>query len=215
MRRLIVVAMLAAAAARPVRAQIGPMPRGPFTSQPQYWVGLSYGYLAGTTIVQDAEIWDFAYTSQIRATLEKAVQRDFTIGVSAGFANASLNASVDHPVPAGVCATNCPETAEITQLLAFVNGGSGAIGFHALYNLEAGLTQFANFRDASTGTRGSISATDFTFGLGGGIGYRISPLADAYVSEQGDFILDSPAPGTTQSNAPRQFTFRVGFRYGF
>lgn len=215
MRRVMWVMALIAASATPAMAQFGRPPRGGYAQAPDYWVGLSYGYLGGTTIANSSETWQFGYTSQIRATFEKSVQRDFTIGVSAGFANATASVDVFHPTPAGACTSQCRATADLTQVLAFVSGGTGGIGLHGLYNLEAGVTQFANFRDADTGDRGSISATDFTFGLGGGIGYRFSPLADAYVSEQGDFILDSPIPGTTQSNAPRQFTFRVGFRYGF
>src|SRR4051812_47911779 len=74
-------------------AQIGPRGRQQGSAaDPGYWVGLSIGYVDGTTI-NDGDTgssWRFGYTAQIRATLEKTLQRGVTVGASAGFSNAPL-----------------------------------------------------------------------------------------------------------------------------
>ena len=106
-------------------------------ADPGYWVGLSYGYVSGTTIADDATAttWQFGYTSQIRATLEKTVQSGFTIGASAGFATAPLTYT-DNSF-SSACAGSCAANANVAQYMAFVRGGSG-VGFHGMYSLEAG-----------------------------------------------------------------------------
>jgi hypothetical protein len=159
--------------------------------------------------------WRFGYSSQIRATFEKTIQRGVTAGLSAGFANVDLTYSGGSLLPA--CAGACDATADISQYLAFVNGGGGGgPGFHGVYQLEAGVTQLSNFREASTDTPlpPSSSLYDFTFGFGGGLGYQFSPTADAYVTEQLDFILH-PQGANGGTSAPRPTTVRAGFRIGF
>jgi opacity protein-like surface antigen len=96
-----------------------------------------------------------------------------------------------------------------------VHAGGAGLGFHGLYNLEAGITQFGHFKDKATGTDlASGSSNDFTFGFGGGLGYGFAPNMDMYVGEQWDIILHSQGDAT-ETEAPRQLTFRIGFRVGF
>lgn len=206
--RSIAIVVLAATTA----AAQGPrIPRGG-TGEPGYWVGLSYGYLDGTSMNDAATSshWSFGYSSQIRATLEKTIQRGVSLGVSAGFATAPMT----YRGFTNACLGGCAATADITQWLAYVRGGSG-MGFHGMYNLEAGITQFGHFRDKATGNDlASGSSSDFTFGLGGGLGYGFAPNMDVYVGEQWDMILHSQGDAT-DTDAPRQLTFRIGFRIGF
>jgi hypothetical protein len=66
-------------------------------------IGLSIGLLDGTTIY-DGDTggrWQIGYTSQIRATLEKTLQRDVAIGISAGYATAPLTYTAI--TPTGSC----------------------------------------------------------------------------------------------------------------
>ena len=55
---------------------------------------------------------------------------------------------------------------------------------------------------------------DFSFGLGGGVGYGLSPTTDLYVTEVVDFVLHSQGSNLSY-DVPRFFPFRVGFRVGF
>ena len=177
------------------------------------------GYVQGltTTDNQTNATWTFGYAAQLRATLEKALQPGVSIGISAGFSNPALTYYGSGFDP--VCPGQCQAHADVTQYLAFLHGGLGGrgIGFHGLYTLEAGVTQFANFRDVVTDTQlgPSSGSYDFTFGLGGGFGYTISPTVDIYAEEVGDFILHQQSSQVTNTSAPHTFTLRAGFRVGF
>lgn len=206
--------VLLASLSSSVGAQIGR--RAPQSAEPGYWVGLSYGYLDGTTIGDNATktVWDFGYTSQIRATFEKTIQRGVTVGASAGFATAPLvYTNADFTSPCG--GTACSARADITQWLGFLHGGGGP-AFHGEYNVEAGVTQFSHFRDHASGAAlpPAKATNDFTFGFGGGFGYTFTPITEGYISEQFQFVVH-PQGDNPQNSAPRFLTFRVGFRMGF
>jgi hypothetical protein len=218
MHAIAVVAMAVVAVAAPdAAAQIG---RRPVVNVgPSYWVGLSYGVLDGTTIVDgnSGAEWQFGYSSQIRATIEKVLQPGFTGGLSAGFSTAPLTYSGGSVFNAA-CGT-CRADADITQWLAFIHGGGGglrAYGFHGLFDLEGGVTSFSNFRVHDGGARLAPTNTnyDFTFGLGGGIGYSLSPEFEVYAAEVADWVLHNQGENATTS-APRIYTFRLGGRVGF
>jgi hypothetical protein len=206
--RRIAVALLVAGAL-PAGAQIGRGQRQALGTDPDYWVGLSYGYVSGTTITDDASstIWQFGYTSQIRATIEKTVQRGFTIGAAAGFATAPLTYSSS--------TFSGPANANVTQYMGFLRGGGGA-GFHGIYSLELGMTQFSKFRarDGDTSLAPVDAKNDFSFGLGLGFGYGFSRTSEVYVAEQSDWVLHRQG-STTNANAPRISTFNGGIRIGF
>ena len=219
MCRLSVVALVAVAAALPAADAQRRAPRANADVDPGYWVGISLGYLEGMNVYDGASgsTWQFGYTSQIRATFEKTIQRGVTAGLSAGFSTAPLTHQSDGAFSSsGSCGGTCLADADIAQYLAFVRGGGG-LGFHPLYNVEAGVTQFSNFRDrsAESALPPTMPAYDFTFGLGGGLGYGFTPTIDGYVGEQFDVILHPAGSSTTTASAPRQFTFRAGVRVGF
>jgi hypothetical protein len=205
--RLFCAVLLAAAV--PIDAQVS---RSRFSTDPKYWVGLSYGYVDGITLndEESSSRWQFAYTTQLRATIEKTMQRSVTIGASAGFANGRLTYSGSALNTA--CGVSCRASADITQYMAFVRGGGG-LGFHGTYSLEAGVTRFSNFRERESGNAlpPASAASDFTFGFGGGFEYGFSSTATAYVGQQFDFVLHPQETGS----APRLLTFRAGFRVGF
>jgi len=199
----------------PASAQIGRGPRQGYGTDPDYWVGLSYGYVSGTTISDQssAATWEFGYTSQLQATIEKTVQRGWTIGASAGFATAPLTYVTNSFSSA--CAGSCSARADIAQYMAFVRGGSG-LGFHGTYSLAAGMTEFSKFRttDGSASLAPTSAKYDFSFGLGGGFGYGFTPTSEVYVGEDWDLVLHPQGNGAA-NNAPRIWTFRAGFRVGF
>lgn len=195
------------------QAQIRRQPQN-INNDPDYWVGLSLGYVDGVTLSDDqtGAVWRFGYSSQIRATLEKTLSRGATIGISAGFSNVPLTyESSDFNSFCGSCRAN----ADINQYTAFVRLGGGQ-GLHAMYQLEGGVTQFTNFREADTDTRlDPVNGTyDATFGFGGGISYGFSRMSDIYIAETLDLVLHRQS-STVEQQAPRLFTFRGGFRFGF
>ena len=78
-------------AALPALAQF-PRSRNGYTG-PQYWVGLSYGFVDATTIFDGntGTEWRFGYAPQIRATFAKTLQRGITAGISAGYCHAAAD----------------------------------------------------------------------------------------------------------------------------
>lgn len=205
------------AGAATAHAQIGRR-SNPASSEPGYWVGLSLGYADGFTTSDQAtgSTWQIGYTSQLRATLEKTVQRGVTVGVAAGFSNAPLTYSAGRSFDSN-CPGSCQAHADVTQYVAFLRAGSGGTGFHYLFNLEGGATSISNLREEITDAKlePTGQSYDMTFGFGGGFGYGFSQSSELYIGELTDFILHQQAAGQTSQSAPRQTTFRAGFRIGF
>jgi hypothetical protein len=214
MLRRTVCSMLVLFAAS-AEAQIGRQ-RVTYPSEPDYWVGLSIGYLNGTTLSDDATgaTWMFGYTSQIRATIEKTLSRGVAMGLGAGFATAPLTYEPGNTFNSA-CFEACQATADITQYVAFIRGG-GAEGFHPTFELEGGVTQFSNFRDKLTDSQlPSRGAYDLTFGLGAGYEYGFSRTTAIYADWTYDLVLHRQSSASTNQTAPRLFAFRGGFRVGF
>ncbi len=195
----------------------GRYPRGGYNAGPDYWVGLSYGLLDGATISDrtTGDTWQFGYTSQIRATLEKSMSNGVSLGIGAGFATAPLTfLAGTAPVVDASCLGQCQAHADITQYVAFLRGGTG-LGFHGIYNLEGGVTQFSHFRDEANDAPlpPTNSGYDVTFGFGGGFGYGVSVSTEVYVVDSYDMVLHHQ--DTNSSSAPRMNNVRVGGRIGF
>jgi hypothetical protein len=215
---LAAVAAVTALAPRCAQAQVGRQ-RGTYAAEPDYWVGLSYGFMDGATFADGATstTWDFGYTSQIRATLEKTLQRGVTGGIAASFATAPLDyvSSAASPIGTG-CEFGCQANADVSQYVAFIRAG-GRPGFHGLFNLEAGATQFSHFRDRTSGaTLPPTSAKyDFTFGFGGGFAYGMSPSSEIYVTDGWDIVLHPRGATAGASSAPRVMAVQLGGRIGF
>jgi len=212
MFRRTVCSMLALFAAT-AHAQIRRQPQN-INNDPDYWVGLSLGYVDGITLSDDrtGSIWRFGYSSQIRATLEKTIARGATVGISAGFSSVPL--TYESGNFSSFC-SECRADADINQYTAFVRMGGGA-GFHGMYQLEGGVTQFTNFRESTTQTRldPQDGPYDATFGFGGGVSYGFSRNSDIYIGEMLDFVFHRQS-STVEQQAPRVFAFRGGFRVGF
>ena len=207
-----ILAALLVAGALPAGAQIG-RSRVAYNPDPKYWVGLSYGYVDGVTLSDEStnSTWRFAYSSQIRATFEKTIQRGMTLGAAAGFTTARLTY-------AGTVAPcfSCAAQADITQYTAFFRGGGG-LGFHTMYNAEAGVTRFSNFRERDSDNTlppGSPS-NDLTFGFGGGFEYGFSNTSSAYINPVWYIVLHPQTTETAGGSAPRILVYRAGFRMGF
>jgi hypothetical protein len=213
-------ALALAASASAARAQVGRRRSPVADAYPDYWVGLSLGYAEGITTTDDASgaTWQFGYTAQIRATLEKTLQPGTTVGISAGYANAPLTYTSGSNFFDG-CGGVCRAEADVTQYMIFVKGGGygNLSGFHGEYVLETGATQFSNFRDQDTNQRlqPMSGSYDLTFGLGGGLSYGLTPISDVYVDEMLDFVLHHQSRDVVAQSAPRFFTLRAGFRVGF
>jgi hypothetical protein len=78
------------------------------------------------------------------------------------------------------------------------------------------VTQYSNFRVDGSETKlpPNNGSYDFSFGLGGGVGYGLSTTSDLYAEEVVDFVLH-PQGTNSSASVPRTPEFRAGFRIGF
>jgi len=211
--------LLVAGLSTTLNAQIGRQ-RPTSAADPEYWVGLSVGYVDGITTTDDATgaTWRFGYTSQLRATIEKTLSQGMTLGVAAGYSSAPLTYSSGNQF-ASACPNSCLANADITQYLAFVRGGGGpaGTGFRGTFSVEGGVTQFSKFRDRTTkeSLPPASGSYDLTLGFGAGFGYRMSRLSELYVDQSYDFVFHKQNEFVTNQSVPRLLTFRGGIRFGF
>ena len=214
MLRRTVCSMLVAFAAT-TQAQIGRQ-RPVQPSGPDYWVGLSVGYLDGASLSDDATgaLWRFGYSTVLRGTFEKTIARGTTVGLAAGFATAPL--TYEGGSSSGACGFGCRADADIAQYTVFIRAGGGP-GFHVLFNGEGGVTQFSKFREHATEVSlpPKDSGYDTTLGFGAGFSYGFSSITDAYVEQMTDFVLHRQSSDAINQSAPRLYSFRGGFRIGF
>jgi hypothetical protein len=208
--RLRFVALLLLSTAAVAEAQFPRGPRGPGAAGPDYWVGLSYGLFELGSMADGANrnTWNFGYTTQIAATLEKTIQRGIAVGAVAGFASPNLTYTNS------ALATNTTARADVTQLMATARIGGGTFGFQSSFNLSAGGVQYANFRDKVTNAKLPGGGWDPAFGTGYSFGLNVTPETEIYIGSDLLFVLHSQGD-QVQSTVPHAFTFKLGFRQGF
>ena len=159
--------------------------------------------------------WQFGYTSQLRATLEKTISGGVSLGAAAGFSNPKLSyigRNIGDP-----CGPGCQADADVTQYMAFIRGGGG-VGFHGLFNLEAGVTQFSKFRDRATGNVAGVLEQRFHLRTRRRV--RLRDVDEhGPLHQRADGIWCSIRRGMSlelsRRSAPRVSVFRVGGRVGF
>lgn len=216
---LVVIAM--AATAQGQRGQR----RSSYSSGPDYWIGLSYGLQDGIDLTDGNTntTWDFGYTSQIRASLEKRLQGGVSLGLAAAFATAPLTYGSTLPTPGTICtgscacSTPCTAHANISQYLVTVRTGGDGPGLHNGFLLEGGVTQFADFRDRETNATlpPTNASYDPTFSIGYGLSYGLSSTSEIFGSETLGTVLHSQGSSAVQSTPPRIYTTSIGLRIGF
>lgn len=209
-RALLVVLGLSFAGAEIAEAQIiqGPVSSG----EPIAWTSLSIGWLnhQGLCDPDSNACWDFGSAPQWRGTLEFPMGRGATIGAAASIARVPLiyNGSL---TGANSCA-GCDADAHVTQYMANFRIGGGT-GFHQVIDLNAGMTVFSNFRSTSGAKLGGKAVSDFSFALGYGFAYSISPRVQIMLLQDYGLVIHKRQPGSSRNTA-QQSTLRVGGRFG-
>jgi hypothetical protein len=199
-------------------AGAGAQSRRTVSTASNYSVGLAYGLQDGISITDGATNtqWTFGYTSQIRATLDMRVAQLLTLGVAAGFSNAPLTyTTLDG---SGACGLSCQAHASITQYLATAQFGRGrGTGVMNQFELEGGVTKFADFHDDATNTALPPTAPGFdpSFGVGDRFGYAFSPMNEIYFQYLVSTVLHNQGSSTVHTTPPRNQTYSVGFTVGF
>lgn len=181
------------------------------STDPLAWTSLSVGWLqhGGLCDPDSSSCWDFGSAPQWRASLEMPLGRGASLGVSGTTARVPLTYSGG--ILSG-CA-RCDADANVSQVFGTLHIGGGS-GFHQVIDLNAGMTLFSNFR-TTDGTKLDPDKTRsaFTFSLGYGFGYSLSPRFAIMVLQDYALVIHKRVSGDP-NNTAQQSTLRFGARYG-
>jgi hypothetical protein len=181
------------------------------TRDPIAWTSLSIGWFRQNPLCDQETnaCWDFGSAPQWRGTLEFPMGRGATVGGAATIARVPL--VYNGGIGANSC-VQCDADANIVQYLANVRIGGGS-GFHQVIDLNAGTTVFSNFR-STTGTRlGGKAVTDWSFSVGYGFGYSLSPRMQIMLLQEYGLVIHARQSGSAERTA-QQSTIRIGGRVG-
>jgi hypothetical protein len=180
-----------------------------FSREPIGWVSLGIGWMQQGAFndPETGDGWDFGGAPLWRATLEFPVARGATFGVAGTIAKVPL-------IFDGSTCSRCDADANVSQVLGLFRLGGGS-GLHQVIDVQAGITMFSNFREVDSGTRlgtGEMSQA-FTFGIGYGFGYPLSPRTHVTLGQDWGLIILKRQPGTSQQTV-QQASTRIGIRFG-
>jgi hypothetical protein len=214
--RLLMTACFAVVAARTGGAQIIRQPTR--VAEPASWMGFSVGFFQPQAVLDGTtgSAWQFGDALQYRVALEKSIQNQSAVGLTATFARIGMTyASLGNL--SGVCAGSCDADANVTQLLATFHAGGSVIGFHQVIDLAAGATGYYNFRERTTGQRLAPKNVDldFAMSIGYGFGYTFSPTTQfELVQDFGLGMHQREGLSGQDRTIGYQYTTRLGVRFG-
>jgi hypothetical protein len=185
-----------------------------------YWVGVSYGLFELGSMTDDATngVWQFGYTSQLSATLDKELGGGSTVGLMVGFASPNVTYSSASASPGSACFfSSCTATTNVTQILGTARlGGGGSLGLRGGFVLQAGATQIGKFKEKATGNSlPGGGGWDPTLGTGFGLGYLLGRKTEIYFQTGFTFVLHAQESGSVNSTPPRSNALTFGVREGF
>lgn len=227
MKRILISALLTFAIVPAAGAQFGTYARA---TEPSYWIGLGASAFTGQGVHDGAtqSTWDFGQRTswQYRASLEKAIQNQSSIGIVGTFVHVPFTyrgPAVGVPCPAcsgtpgGTTCAACAAHLDMIGLAAQFHAGGGE-GFHQVLDAALGATAYRNLkRDAD----GAVLApdkgnTDWSFDVGYGFGYGLSNSTEITLTQDYGLVLHESTglpSGTSNTNTLR--LTRLGIRFGF
>jgi hypothetical protein len=187
--------------------------RRPVAARVQNWVGASVGITQGFTILDGStgSTWDFG------SGLDYAVRVEHPTSATAQLAVGLQGSFARLPVGYSSSSFSGDAKADLMQLMGLVRYGSG-YGFHPVYELQAGVIGFSDFRSSGTPSVQISSSTDYDakFSLGYGFGFGLSPSSSIeIVQELGTVLHQRTGLSASQSNYPRIYVTRLGGKIAF
>jgi hypothetical protein len=226
MRRALFLAIVMFAIAPTASAQFGSNSR---STEPAYWVGFGIAAFNGQGVNDGAtqSAWDFGQRTswQYRASLEKAIQNQSSIGIVATFVNVPftyrspaqcVNCATGGTV-GGVTCGSCAAHLDMVGLAAQFHAGGGA-GFHQVLDAALGATAYRNLKRDEDGAllAPDKGNTDWSFDIGYGFGYGLSSSTEITLTQDYGLVLHESTglpSGTSNTNTLR--LTRLGIRFGF
>lgn len=210
-RRVLAIALLAAAAQAAGAQIIDAGGSGRRFGQPNSWVSLGIGWmdLRGLCDPGSNSCWNFGNAPQWRASLEYPIGRGATIGGTASTARVPLTYQSQT-----VCFSGCDADANVSQYMAQLHLGGGT-GIQQAIDVAAGITSFTNFRSADTGTRLAPmkAVSNFSFAVSYGLAIPLRPNFHVTLNQDYGQIVGKRMPGQSR-NTTEQSVTRLGVRVG-
>jgi hypothetical protein len=188
------------------------------TKDPGFWVsgGVAAFSADGINDGGTQSAWDFSGTTvQYRASIEKAIQNQTSIGITVGY--------MDIPFTyygGGLSSNSC---AQCDAHMKFYTAGlslhvGGGLGFHQVLEASAGVNVYRDLtRDADGLALEPLDGNiDPAFNFGYGFGFNFSPSQEVYViQDYGLALHERDGLQNNQSNTLTMRTTRIGYRMGF
>lgn len=193
------------------QAQVLPLPRPSGT--PSYWVtaGGSFFNMRSFAGGDDGATWDFGDGFQFRASVERRVRRDITIGLAGTFARLPVD------ITDGGCG-GCESDVNMMQGLALARfGGGDGYGFYNALELSGGVARFENFADAGAGPPTEAYRTMVpSFAASYGLGYSFWRGLDLALVQEFGLLIHEPVEGAfNDTSFPRFTSTRLEIRYAW
>jgi hypothetical protein len=136
--------------------------------------GVAAGMLSVKTVddARSGSIWEIRSSRQVRASLDRNVSPTTTLGLTLAYAPLTMSykrVRFAGEGPGG-CNNGCDAEADLWKLGATVRVISGP-GFHHILELTAGVSQYSDFREKTTGARLAPRASDRDFATTVGYGF--------------------------------------------
>ena len=214
MRRILLSSLSILLLSSPLGAQII---RGAAQRDPTAWTSFAVGLLDIADVEDDdtRSVWSFGQGLRYRASLEKALSGQSGLGVVATFSQIPLTYSRATILGTGACPDACDATANIWSVSGGFHAGGG-LGLHQVIQVGIGATMWGNFREKDGGAAlpPAKMNVDLSFDLGYGIGYTLSPRAQASLVQEFGFIVHPGNGSGSSSSTVQNRVMRLGIRYG-
>lgn len=229
MKRILFSAVMLIAFTSVASAQFSTYPR---TTEPAYWVSGGVGAFNGQAVHDGAtqSTWDFGQRTswQYRASIEKAIQNQSSIGIVGTFVHVPITYSDNIANTLAECPTSgcssaqnrcgrCAAHIDMIGLAALFHAGGGT-GLHQVLQIAIGATAYRNLKQDSNGSpliplKQNI---DGSFSLGYGFGYGLSSNSEiTLVQDYGIVLHENTGLQSGESNRNTVRSIRMGLRYGF
>lgn len=197
------------------QAQLGRRP----SYATQDWVA------GGVTVNQGFALRDGATDSQWTfdsglgywASVEHPTQNGILVGLQGSYATPTMLYTSNTATGAVDCTGGCAAAGTVRQLMGLIKSGN-SYGTHPVIELTAGATGFSNFKQQTTNTPLGPTSTkyDFSFAVGYGLGFSLSPTSGIEVIQEiGTVIHSTTGLPVGSRDYPRLTTTRIGARFAF
>jgi hypothetical protein len=194
-----------------------------FGRQPSYatqnWVAGGVTVNQGFTLhdgVTDSQ-WAFDSGTGYWASIEHPTQNGILVGVQGSFATPILLYTTNTASGAVDCTAGCAATGTVRQFMGLIKSGN-SYGAHPVIEATAGAMGFSNFKQQTTNTPLGPATTkyDFSFALGYGLGFSLSPTSTVEIIQEIGTVMHSTSGLPVGSRSyPRLSVTRIGWRFAF